>query len=110
MNAVSRFDAKRHKRSGALQSLPAWAPFALYGAGATLAAFFVFQLFFRYQYFDNNGALWRIDRLTQQTCRVDITRNRCITPQQITKFSTSTSTSLSTSTSVTARVPAKPKH
>jgi hypothetical protein len=100
VNAVSRFDAKRHKKLRGSAGLSAWAPTTLYAAGAAIAALFLFQLFFRYQYFDNNGALWRVDRLTQQTCRVDSTRSHCAAPQKITKFSTSTSTSTSTSLSV----------
>jgi hypothetical protein len=36
---------------------------------ALLVAFF--QLFLRYDYvIDNHGGIWRIDRLTQQSCRV----------------------------------------
>lgn len=108
MNAVSRFDANRRKRaSRGLQRLPAWAPSVLYAAGALVAALFVFQLFFRYQYFENNGALWRVDRLTQQMCRYDLAKGACAIP----KLSVSTSTSTSTSTSLSLKVaPSKPKH
>jgi len=30
----------------------------------------IFQLFVRYDYVIDNGVVWRIDRLTQQPCRV----------------------------------------
>ncbi len=53
-----------------------------------------FQLFGRYEYAVDGQAVWRIDRLTNQSCRV--VQQRCIIP----KPSTSISTSLSTSTSI----------
>lgn len=100
MNAVSRFDAKRRE----FKTAPVWAPAALSGAGALIAILLLFQLFFRYQYFENHGALWRLDRLTQKICRYSVTSDRCIVP----KFSTSTSTSTSLSTSLTVK-PARKK-
>jgi hypothetical protein len=42
-------------------------------SGLALMALLVvfFQLFLRYDYvMDNHGSIWRIDRLTQQSCRV----------------------------------------
>jgi hypothetical protein len=105
LNAVSRFDAHRQKRPGrGFQSLPAWAPTALYVAGALLAIIFTFQLFFRYQYFQNNGVLWRVDRLTQNMCRYNALNGSCMVPRP--SMSTSTSTSVSTSVSLK---PASPK-
>jgi hypothetical protein len=108
LNAVSRFDAHRNKRSGrGPYGLPAWAPSVLYAAGALLAIVFTFQLFFRYQYFQNNGALWRVDRLTQHMCRYNAADGSCIAPRP--SFSTSTSTSTSTSVSLKPTLP-KRKH
>lgn len=106
MNAVSRFDAKRPKLLQGFQRVPAWAPVALYAAGVLIAAFMIFQLFFRYQYFQNAGALWRVDRLTQRTCRYSLTTEGCI----VSKFSPSTSTSTSLSTSVYLKGTARKKH
>lgn len=73
----------------------------------------VFQLFFRYQYLENRGVLWRVDRLTEQTCQVSIGEARCnsVAPSAgvMTSTSTSTSTSISVSPSLKARPPkAKP--
>lgn len=110
MNAVSRFDANRKKQWRGLRGLPTWAQPTLYTAGALVAAFFIFQLFFRYQYLETNGALWRVDRLTQQTCQVNIGQARCATsPPTHPTISTSVSTSTSLSTSVSLK-PALPKH
>lgn len=103
MNAVSRFDANRRKHARGIQRLPAWAPAAVYAAGAVVAAVFLFQFFFRYQYFQNNGVLWRIDRFTQQMCRYNAAQGSCLIP----KASSSVSTSTSTSTSVSLKVPSK---
>ena len=61
-----------------------------------IAAFLIFQFFFRYQYIEADGRFWRIDRLTQQSCEVVIGHAVC-TPVST---SPSTSTSLSTSLSV----------
>lgn len=105
MNAVSRFDANRRKRTRSLQGLPVWAPSALYAAGALVAVVFLFQFFFRYQYFENKGSLFRVDRLTQRICHYDPAEGGCVVP----KFSTSTSTSTSTSLSVNLKNQ-KPKH
>jgi hypothetical protein len=81
--------------------------------GALMVCLFAFQLFFRYQYMQANGVTWRIDRLTQQTCKVDIGQARCEPGASVTviKRSVSTSTSTSTSTSVSLKAAAsKPKH
>jgi hypothetical protein len=66
----------------------------------------IFQLFFRYQYLENGGILWRVDRLTQQMCQVSIGEPRCTTDltSAPVKPSTSTSTSLSTSPSLSVKV------
>lgn len=53
----------------------------------------IFQFFGRYQYVVVGRTVWRIDRLTNQSCR--IVQQRCAPPP----ISTSTSPSLSTSTS-----------
>ncbi len=87
--------------------MPAFA--AILGIGGALIAFAVaFQLFFRYQYLENDGALWRIDRLTQEICRVSVGGARCEPDSQgapaASKFSTSTSTSTSISTSLSAKL------
>jgi len=95
LNAVSRFDVYRRKKR--LQSLPQWGRSALFAAGAIMVLTFAFQLFLRYQYVPTNGAVFRIDRLTQQTCRMD--GAECVDPSKP-KFSTSTSTSTSTSVSL----------
>ncbi|HLY02659.1 MAG TPA: hypothetical protein VKR56_09215, partial [Candidatus Cybelea sp.] len=69
--------------------------------GGLLVAALMFQLFFRYQYLENQGALWRIDRITQQICQVDVGQARCSTTP-----SNSLSTSVSTSTSTSLSPPA----
>lgn len=89
-----------------MQALPQWTRSVLYAAGAIVLCLFAFQLFFRYQYMSVNGRVWRVDRLTQQTCRME--GAECIAPSKP-KFSTSLSTSLSTSTSVSLKS-AKKKH
>jgi hypothetical protein len=106
VNAVSRFDANRRKRARSLEKLPAWAPPALYAAGVLIGVMFLFQLFFRYTYFQNGGVLWRVDRLTQQMCRYNPGDGGCVVP----KPSTSTSLSTSTSTSVSLKTASKSKH
>ncbi len=88
----------------------AWALPALYGAGALIAMLVIFQLFFRYQYIETDGVLLRVDRITQQTCRMTLGKADCTADAADTKpkFSTSTSTSTSLSTSVSLK-PALPK-
>jgi len=105
LNAVSRFDAYRKRKR--MQALPQWGRSALYAAGAVVLFLFAFEFFFRYQYVSANGRVWRIDRLTQQTCRMD--GPECVDPSQP-KFSTSTSTSTSTSLSVDLKAPKTKKH
>jgi len=72
--------------------------------GGLLITALLFQLFFRYQYLDANGVTWRIDRLTQQTCKISIGEAQCApsTPSATVSTSTSTSTSVSTSVSLKA--------
>lgn len=104
MNAVSRFDAYRSRRR--FEALPWWAQSALYAVATAAIFIFAFQLFFRYQYIETNGTVWRIDRLTQQSCRM--AGPACLTPAKPTfSTSTSTSTSLSTSVSLKSAVPKK---
>ncbi len=107
MNAVSRFDTNRLKR---WRGLPKSLVTVLYGAGGLLAAALMFQCFFRYQYLENGGVLWRVDRLTQQMCQVSIGEARCTainaSKSPVTSLSTSTSTSLSTSLDLKP----KPRH
>ena len=109
MNAVSRFDTNRLKR---WRGLPKGLVTVLYGAGGLLAAALVFQLFFRYQYLENGGVLWRVDRLNQQMCQVSIGAARCapISPSisPVTSLSTSVSTSTSTSTDLKLKRRHKP--
>ena len=102
MNAVSRFDVYRKKKR--LQTLPQWGRSALVAAGAMVLFTFAFQLFFRYQYITTNGIVWRIDRLSQQSCRIE--GAECVDPSKP-KFSTSTSTSTSTSVSLDTKAPKK---
>ena len=113
MNAVSRFDATRAKRRG----LPKFVPPILYALGGVLAVALIFQLFFRYQYIENQGTLWRVDRLTQQMCQVSIGQAKCESMSAAARepasknFSTSTSTSTSLSTSIVVKpVRPHPKH
>lgn len=104
MNAVSRFDIPRSKR---MRGLPSYAYFALYALGGVVAVLLIFQLFFRYQYMEANGVTWRIDRLTQQTCQLDIGNARC---DRVASASRSVSTSTSTSTSLSLKPGGKHKH
>jgi hypothetical protein len=61
-----------------------------------------FQVFARYQYVVDNGVVWRIDRITQQACRVIQSRVNCAAPPH--SISTSISVSPSISTSSSSRV------
>jgi hypothetical protein len=89
--------------------VPILAPSVLFAAAGLFALAFafatigvIFQLFFRYEYLENGGVLWRIDRVTQQMCQVRIGDAKCAAdpPASFTRnVSTSTSTSLSTSLS-----------
>ncbi|HEY6325814.1 MAG TPA: hypothetical protein VIW73_04770 [Candidatus Cybelea sp.] len=56
------------------------------------------QVFARYQYVVDNGVVWRIDRITQQTCRVVQNRVNCAAP--VRSISTSSSSSISVSPSI----------
>lgn len=105
MNAVSRFDVYRKKKR--LRVLPQWGQSALVAASAVVLFMFAFQFFFRYEYVTTNGVVWRIDRLTQQSCRMD--GLECAVPSKP-KFSTSTSTSTSLSTSVSLKTAVPKKH
>lgn len=105
LNAVSRFDAYRNKKRS--EALPRWAQSALYAAAAAAIFMFAFQFFFRYQYIQTNGVVWRIDRLTQQSCRMN--GSVCFAPAKP-KFSTSTSVSTSLSTSVSLKSVVPKKH
>src|SRR5580692_6514131 len=52
----------------------------------------LFQLFMRYEYvIDDHGVVWRIDRLTQETCRVIHSVVRCgpLSPSKSTRLSPS---------------------
>jgi hypothetical protein len=104
LNAVSRFDVNRLGK-GLPRTLPSWVPIALGVLAAFCALLVLFQVFFRYDYIQDNGALWRVDRLTQQMCKFDARHGACVVP----KFSTSTSTSTSLSTSTYVRVAAHRK-
>jgi len=57
----------------------------------------VIQLFARYQYVVDNGVVWRVDRITQQACRVAQARADCAAPLRSTSTSISVSPSVSTS-------------
>lgn len=57
----------------------------------------VIQIFARYQYVVDNGVVWRIDRITQQACRVAQNRVDCAAPLRSTSTSISVSPSVSTS-------------
>ncbi|WP_300609338.1 hypothetical protein [Trebonia sp.] len=122
LKPVSRFDSVRARA----RAVPAWAQPALAAVGA-ISVFvlvlgliaLIFQLFFRYQYLENNGVLWRIDRLTQQMCQVHVGEAMCAADSPAAaapapvqhKFSVSTSTSISTSLSTsTSLKSAVPKH
>jgi hypothetical protein len=71
---------------------------------AILAA--VFQFFLRYQYIEQRGVVWRIDRVTQQKCRLVNGHADCSAKPP----STSVSTSVSTSISVSTFVPSGKRH
>jgi len=44
----------------------------------------IFQLFFRYQYVaSSSGAVWRVDRITGQTCEVRIGGVVCVQPTAV---------------------------
>jgi|SRR5579871_3502442 len=58
-----------------------------------------FQVFARYQYIVDNGAVWRVDRITKQACRVIQGRVNCAMPVRSTSTSISVSPSISTSSS-----------
>jgi hypothetical protein len=60
----------------------------------------VFQLFFRYEYLSGGTAVYRIDRITHQVCRVVDGLTDCAPTPKKKSFSVSTSTSFSTSTAV----------
>lgn len=57
------------------------------------------QVFARYQYVVDNGTVWRIDRITQQACRVVQNRVNCAAPVHSISTSSSISVSPSMSTS-----------
>jgi len=102
VNAVSRFDAAKQKR-GPIRARR----YLLQGGyliGSILLMALLFQLFFRYQYVSANGLTWRVDRLTQKTCRLSIGQMPCATSTPSATVSTSTSISTSTSTSVSLKV------
>ncbi len=109
MNAVSRFDAAKQKRVDAAKQkrgrirLGQYALAAAYIAGGLLITALLFQLFFRYQYLEANGVTWRVDRLTQQTCKVAIGEAQCTPSAPAATVSTSTSTSTSTSMSLSVK-------
>jgi hypothetical protein len=109
LNAVSRFEVTRLKRA---RTMPKYAQPALIAAGGVIALLLMFQLFFRYQYMEANGVTWRIDRLTQQTCQLDIGLARCESSAQFSarRNSSSTSTSTSTSTSLSLKPGLAKKH
>jgi hypothetical protein len=105
LNAVSRFDVYRKKKR--LQVLPRWGLYTLYALVAIIVILSAFQLFLRYEYVTTDGAVLRIDRLTQRSCRIEGTE--CVVPAAP-KFSTSTSTSTSTSISVSVKAAHPKKH
>jgi len=108
VNAVSRFDAARQKREQT--RFRQYAFIGVYVAGGLIGLALLFQLFFRYQYLTADGVTWRIDRLTQQTCRVSIGQAQCMASSPSATVSTSTSTSTSTSLSTSLKVAAPSKH
>ncbi|MGC9991970.1 MAG: hypothetical protein ABSD52_06220 [Candidatus Cybelea sp.] len=69
-------------------------------AAAVAALLAVFQLFFRYEYLSGGSAVYRIDRITHQVCRVVDGLIDCAPTPKKKTFSVSTSTSISTSTAV----------
>src|SRR5580704_2098754 len=59
----------------------------------------LFQLFMRYEYvIDDHGVIWRIDRLTQESCRIIHSVVHCgpLSRSKSTSISPSISTNLST--------------
>jgi hypothetical protein len=107
VNAVSRFDAAKQKR-GPIRARR-HALLSGYLIAGILVMALLFQLFFRYQYVTANGLTWRIDRLTQQTCRLSIGEMPCAPSTPSATVSNSVSTSTSTSTSVSLKVVADKK-
>jgi hypothetical protein len=76
-------------------------PAKIAGAVAAVALLLgVFQLFFRYEYLSGGSAVYRIDRITHQVCRVVDGLIDCAATPKKKSFSVSTSTSSSTSTAV----------
>lgn len=108
MNAVTRLDANRPSK---WRRLPNVARYALYAIGGLAAVALIFQFFLRYQYVEDHGVIWRVDRLTQQMCQVGLRNTRCTMPpgQHTPPSSTSLSTSISTSTSISVKLPPRPK-
>ena len=98
LNAASRFEVHQEKKRS--QTIPLWVQSLLFLAGVIVVFTLAFQFFLRYEYVTTDGAVWRIDRLTQRSCRME--GARCVVPPKP-KFSVSTSTSTSTSTSVSAK-------
>jgi hypothetical protein len=101
LDTVSRFSAVRLAR---WSGFPKTVQVAFYAVGAAIVAALVFQFFFRYQYVEKQGVLWRVDRLTQQTCRLSTAQPGCAAASPSTSLSTSTALSTSTSTSVTVKI------
>lgn len=62
------------------------------------------QIFARYQYVVDNGVVWRIDRITQQACRVIRNRVNCAAPVHSGSISTSSSISVSPSMSTSSHL------
>jgi hypothetical protein len=60
----------------------------------------VFQTGMRYRYEKIGGALWRIDQVTNQRCRIASKGAACAAPASSTSISKSPSISISTSTSL----------
>lgn len=53
---------------------------AWYIFAAIVAVVLLFELFFRYRYEPAGRALWRIDRLTERACLVQVGEALCSTP------------------------------
>jgi hypothetical protein len=117
LKTVSRFDLVRARRWQ--RRVEGWALRALFAVAGFVvlilalgAVALMFQFFFRYEYLQNDGVLWRIDRMTQQMCQVRVGEAKC-TPDSPSapsktarRFSTSTSTSISTSLSTSTSLKA----
>lgn len=103
MNAVTRLDANRLRK---WRTLPIGVRLTLYAVGGLVALALLFQFFLRYQYVEDHGVVWRVDRLTQEMCQVGLSNTRCTMPFR--HHTTVTSTSLSTSTSTSISTSAKP--